>query len=285
MSERSLFQSQARRENVCIDANRIMDSCRDKDCFEDVQLLLSETGQEIVETASSVRVKETKIVGCNIIADPIQFNRGFYQITVRMFTLVKCEACVVIGQPEEFCGIAVTEKKVVLFGSEGGVRVFKNNARNGFCGLPGRAEEGWNSPTVVVEAVDPIALTAKIKEKCHCHGHCHCACSPCCGIDELPESVSNLFGGSLRAQGENTQKGLYVTLGFFSVIRVERSGQFIIQATDYSIPEKQCVITGDEEPCKVFEKMAFPVSEFSPPALGQIGSGTGITGNPCGTCR
>ena len=56
-----------------------------------------------------------------------------------------------------------------------------------------------------------------------------------------------------------------MTLGFFSVIRIERPGQYLINATEYSVPEKECVSGDEEDPCAVFEKMAFPVNEFSPP--------------------
>ena len=37
------------RENVCISCDRILDSCRDKDCFENVRVYLSDCGQEMVE--------------------------------------------------------------------------------------------------------------------------------------------------------------------------------------------------------------------------------------------
>jgi len=37
------------RETVCIDTNRVLDSCRDRDCFERVRVYLSCYGNEVLE--------------------------------------------------------------------------------------------------------------------------------------------------------------------------------------------------------------------------------------------
>jgi hypothetical protein len=38
----------APRETVCIETDRVMDSCRDRDCFENVRVYLSCFGNEIL---------------------------------------------------------------------------------------------------------------------------------------------------------------------------------------------------------------------------------------------
>ena len=38
-------------EHICIEANRILDSCRDRDCFEDVKVILTDFGSEICKDA------------------------------------------------------------------------------------------------------------------------------------------------------------------------------------------------------------------------------------------
>ena len=43
------------RDTVYIDTNRILDSCRDKDCFEDVPVYLTDVGNEIVDRSSNAR--------------------------------------------------------------------------------------------------------------------------------------------------------------------------------------------------------------------------------------
>ena len=108
-----------RRENICIDSYRILDSCKDKDCFEDTRVLLTDYGQEVLEKSGSVRVTGTRVIWTDIVVDPVKFNRGFYQISIRFFTKITCEACVGLGKSQEIEGIAVNEKKVVLYGGEG----------------------------------------------------------------------------------------------------------------------------------------------------------------------
>lgn len=268
-----------RRDNVCIDSMRILDSCRDKDCFEDVKVFLTDFGQEVICKSGSVRVKSTEVICCGIYMDPVQFSRGFYQITVRFFTKVVCEACICLGKSQEIEGICVCEKKVVLYGSEGNVRVFRSDAGGDFCAACKEYEEGSNRPGVVVETVDPIALSCKVKE------NCPCVC-PCCAVEELPERVCGCVNGALTDYNPGG-KNLYISLGFFSVIRIERPGQFIISAGEYCVPDKECVLSDDEDPCRVFEKMAFPVAEFCPPTLGQLNPGCGVSpnlGNTGGSC-
>ena len=251
---------ESRKDSVCIDSMRILDSCRDKDCYEDVRVFLTDFGQDVIEKSGSVRVKDTKVVCVNIQADPIQFNKGFYQITLRIYTKLCIEACVCPGKVQEVEGIAITEKKVVLYGGEGCVRVFKSTPLDaGFCAEPCNFEEGSNKPTVVLELVDPIVLSAKVKEPCTCN-----CCSCCCSVEELPQSVCCCVNGGL-VDHSGLCKHLYVSLGFFSVVRVERPGQFIVSAEEYCIPDKECVLSDEEDPCRIFEKMSFPVSQFCPP--------------------
>jgi hypothetical protein len=38
-----------RKDSVCIDSMRILDSCRDKDCYEDVRVFLTDFGQDVIE--------------------------------------------------------------------------------------------------------------------------------------------------------------------------------------------------------------------------------------------
>ena len=245
------------KETVCIDCNRVLDSCKDKDCFPDVRVYLTELGQELIEKCAAIRVKCTKIVGVNIDTEPVQFNRGFYQVLIRFYVKLVFECCVNVGRPQEFEGIAVCDKKVILYGSEGNVSIFKSCPSCDFCSPAPEGSATTNLPTVVLETVDPIALSVCVTDK-------DCCCRPCCGVSEIPDNVCAFLNGCL-CDAYDGGKRLYVTLGFFSVVRIERPGQFLIQATEYSVPEKECAPVDEEDPCALFEKMAFPVNEFSPP--------------------
>ena len=252
---------------VYIDTDRILDSCRDKDCFENVRVYLSDIGQEIVDRASSVRAKAAEIIDTCISVSPMNFNRGFYQIHVRVFVRMEFETCVG-GKAQCIDGLAVVEKSVILFGGEGHVRIFRSKAQNGPCCSPfdGSHISDDNLPQAVFEVADPVVLSARIVEKCSCQiacNPCGCAASCCACSGDIPDNVLGCLGGTLCST-DNVEHLLLVALGFFSVIRMERPAQFLVSATEYCVPEKECVFSEDDDPCAAFRRMAFPVEQFCP---------------------
>ncbi len=50
------------REAVCIHTDKVLDSCRDKDCLEDVRVYLTQCGQEVVDRAISVKCSKAEII-------------------------------------------------------------------------------------------------------------------------------------------------------------------------------------------------------------------------------
>ena len=116
-----------------------------------------------------------------------------------------------------------------------------------------------NSPIAVVEAVDPIVLDAHIVECC---GKRDCDCDLC----EVPSFVNSCFNGELSNGGD--ERRVSVTLGQFSIVRLERDTQLLVPVYDYCMPSKECPCdTGScqEDPCDLFRKVQFPVNEFFPP--------------------
>lgn len=147
-------RSSARSEMVCIETNRILDSCRDRDCFEDVKVLLTDFGNDILEHTTNIRAKNACIGGTYIGIEPVKFNRGFYAVTIRFYVKITFEACLCGGRSQEFEGVAVLEKKVVLYGSESNVSVFKSTAdTSDYCAIPEPCCAGKNVPQAIVEAV------------------------------------------------------------------------------------------------------------------------------------
>lgn len=260
--------SSSGRDTVCIDTYRVLDSCRDRDCYEDVRVYLDTFGQNVINNANAVRIKDSCILWTNVLLDSIPFNRGFYQVTVRFFIKVVLEACIGIGGSQEFCGIAVVEKKVVLYGSEGNVSIFKSSQNTGFCDIGPCGSVSNNLPVGVVEVVAPIALYARIVD-CGCGG---CGGYCCCRACDIPESITTgVIGAPIDDDCDN--KRLYVTLGIFSVIRIERPAQYLITASDYSVPEKECCVSDDGDPCNIFRNMEFPINEFSPASRRELREG------------
>lgn len=109
----------------------------------------------------------------------------------------------------------------------------------------------------MAEAVDPIILNMKLVDVCQCR--------PCdCSLTEIPQAILDCFGDSLT-QGGDVHR-LYVTLGQFSIIRLERDSQLLIPVFDYCLPDKECSGgCGSDDPCHLFQNIAFPVEEFFPP--------------------
>ncbi len=259
MPETKIFQRDncqtGKRENAAIDTYRILDSCKDKDCYEEVRVLLTDFGQEMLEKCGSVKVTDTKVLWCDIFSEPIRFNNGFYQITIRFFVKLTLELCI-CGKPQIVEGLAVTEKKVVLFGGQGNVSVFRSvGDRKDTCS--GKAETiSTEKPVIVVETVDPIALSVHVRD-------CGCPCNCFCSSEEIPACVMEHLQGALSDAVGMGGKILTVSLGFFSVVRVERPSQMIVTATEYAVPDKICDKPFEDDPCAIFARMSFPVSEFT----------------------
>lgn len=263
----------AARENFGIEASRILDACRDRDCFEDVRVFLTCVGEELIARTNTVRVKCAKLCGANIVTEPVQFNRGFYSVLIRFYVTLTLEACVPMGQSQEFEGVAVLEKRVVLFGGESNVNVFRSSDTDGFCQIPEPLCCAKNKPEAVVEVVDPIVLGARIVEESSC---CRCCCCAC----DVPVAVTDSLGGTL-ADGNGDGRTLSVSLGIFSVVRLVRPGQLLIQGTEFCLPDKECCEPGEDDPCGTFRKMPFPTAEFCPVTVPLAGNNGGGKSSRC----
>lgn len=142
------------RDTVCIETNRVLDSCRDRDCYEMARVYLSDYGNELLEHTSAIRVRSASIVKACIGMDPIQFNHGFYAVNIRFFIKVTFEACVGGGRSQELVGLVVPEKRVILYGGESNVNVFKSNGdESTFCSCPNPHSCEKKNPTAVVDVV------------------------------------------------------------------------------------------------------------------------------------
>ena len=125
----------------------------------------------------------------------------------------------------------------------------------------------------IVDVVDPVILGATLEDACNCH--C-CRPEPPC---DLPAAICACFDDELVLGGE--AKRLLVTLGQFSIIRLQRDTQLLIPAYDYCIPTKDCddtAIGPNESPCDLFSRISFPVDEFFPTSC-DTNSGCGCNSN------
>jgi len=240
------------REAVCIHTKKIYDSCRDKDCIEDLRFYPTAGGQAVLDSALTVKGSKAELLYVYIDVEPVNFNRGFYSVDMRFFYRVTLQAYGHSPRPMDVEGLCVFDKRVILFGSEGGVRSFSSQLReeNPDRQLPVRN----NLPHAVVQAVDPIVLDARLLEPCQ-------NCCTVCG--EIPKNVACCFCDGLDTAGGSRQ--VLVTLGQFSIVRLERDTQLLIPVYNYCLPEKECPSSSDGDPCDLFQNICFPVGEFFPP--------------------
>ncbi|MFQ8767342.1 MAG: hypothetical protein ACLR8U_13150 [Oscillospiraceae bacterium] len=158
--------------------------------------------------------------------------------------------------PARITGLAVFSKRLVLFGGETTARIYSSRSYKS-C-LCKKSLQEASVPEAIVEVVDPMILGSRVQEVCACN---------CCTSDtpQIPQGILDCFEEELVLGGEC--KRLLVTVGQFSIARLERSTQLLIPSFDYCIPSKSCPnVSGaaDENPCEVFSQIDFPMDAFSP---------------------
>ncbi len=221
-------------------------------------MYLTASGQSVVDRAINVKCTKAEIIWVFSDIESVPFNRGFYSVDLKYFFRITLAVFTGLGRPTEVEGLATFDKKVILFGSEGTAKIFASKYKED--AFDPQLWRKTNMPNAVVEVVDPIALGAKvvdIKDKC-----CQC-CDDDFDLASVPESVCRVFDDSLILGGE--QKRVFVSIGIFSIIKLERKVQLLIPAYDFCIPEKECIGATDDNPCDLFERISFPVDEFFPP--------------------
>lgn len=262
------------REAVCIHTKKIYDSCRDKDCIEDLRFYPKLQYVDTISHALSIKGGTAKLIHVYVDVEPVTFNRGFYTVDMRFFYCVTLQAYLGCPMPVSVEGLCVFDKRVILFGSEGNAKIFSSEYRPEGPDLQMLRQS--NLPVAVVEAVDPIVLDAKLVDCCDIR--------PCdCDVCEVPTFVNSFFNGELSS-GDDSRR-VYVTLGQFSIVRLERDSQLLIPVYDYCMPEKECTGGSDEDPCGLFRNIAFPVGEFFPPNSIHMPETYEDTRNYCNSCK
>lgn len=242
------------KEAVCVDAGRVYDSCCDRDCLEDLRCYFAPDAQAYVDQAVSVRLKSAEVLNVMIDVEPVTFNKGFYSCDLTFFFLLKFDLYMAPNScPVNICGVAVFTKKVILFGSDGNVKVFSSRSiENSEC-CDRTARRTTNTPKCVVQCVDPVPLSAHIG----CVRSCDC-------LSYIPQCVIDCVGGNVVTDTPSGATTVYATIGLFTIVQLIRNVQMLIPVYDFCIPEKQCDDTTDQ-PCDVFRRIKFPTGDFFPP--------------------
>lgn len=244
------------RQTMSIHTRKITDSCRDKDCIEDLRVYLTCGSQQLLDTAANVRVRAAELLHTYIDVEPVAFDRNHYCIDITFYYRVLADAVVGSCRPTTLYGLAVFSKRAVLCGEDSRAHIFRSDTRIG--DPDGLVLRSANRPTAVVEVLDPMVLSSKIKDVCECASDTVTA--------QIPKGICSVFDEDLVLSGG--QRRLFVTLGQFSIVRLERDAQLVIPVLDYSIPTKECCDAAGgcctEDPCEMFSRIPFPAKQFSP---------------------
>jgi|LSQX01.3.fsa_nt_gb hypothetical protein len=257
------------REAVCIQTDKVYDSCREKDCLEDLRVYLTKRGQRIVDEAINVKCRKTEIIWVFLDVESLQFRRGFYTVNIKFFFRVVLDAFPGIATPQQVEGLATFDKQVILFGSEGKSRIFKSKYKEDE--FDKQLWKKTNLPQAKIEVVDPICLSARLVDITDRLFNNHC------DISGIPNSVCGCFDDDLVAGAE--RKRVFVSIGLFSIIKLVRNVQLLIPAFDFCVPERECIAATADEPCDLFDTIDFPLDEFFPPQIDDFGRTSPIRRN------
>jgi len=238
------------KDAVCVDCSRIYDSCADKDCLEEVQVFFPEERRELVEQSSGVRLKDVRVLTVLIDTEKVPFNKGFYTVDMTFYFNVELELCRAPGSCFTTDGICFFNKKVMLYGCEGSVSSFSSE----FSTADGTRQGTVRTmPKATVQVAEPVGLEAHIVECCEC-----CDPNPC-----IPPFVCQQ-AGYREITPYNYTKKIFVSLGLFSIVQLQRNVQLLLPAYDFCVPENASIATTSDNPCDLFRKIEFPSEEFFP---------------------
>ena len=236
---------------LSIHTQKITDSCRDKDCIEDLRVYLTESSQNILDTCTGAKVRCADLLYTYIDVEPVAFDRNHYCIDLTFYYRILADATVGVNRPVALQGLAMFSKRAVLCGEDSRAHIYTSRTR--LDGTDGLSRVSANHPTAVVEVLDPMVLSSKIRERCN-HG----------AVAQIPACIRCMFDEELVTGDVN--RTLLVTLGQFSIIRLERDTQLLVPVLDYSLPTKECCDSPGcgEDPCDMFSRIPFPEGQFAP---------------------
>lgn len=134
---------------LSIHTRKITDSCRDKDCIEDLRVYLTRGSQEILDTAAGAKVRCADLLYAYIDVEPVAFDRNHYCIDVTFYYRILADAVVGTCRPAALSGLAVFSKRAVLCGEDSRAHTFTSETR--LQCQDALSRYSTNHPTAVVE--------------------------------------------------------------------------------------------------------------------------------------
>ena len=218
---------------VPVRLDRVFDSCSDKDCITNLQVV-PENGGDLPAQFTAVKTRCCTIDNVCMTVEPVPFNRGYYTVDVTYSFGVEL-LCYTRGceSPTLMRGTASASKSVILYGSESNTKTFFSSGAR--IGGTNACCDTVSLPTASCQCVEPIALETRIV---------------------------NLTEGD-AGEGCRCRRAVMLTLGVFSVIELTRPVTVTAALYPYTVPAKSCSAQNDS-PCEIFSRLSFPTEEFIP---------------------
>ncbi len=243
MQKNGVFMSDSKKcpdffkEAVSIETQRIFDTCSERDCISELPVCLDPCCC-LTECMNIIKTRCVDVSRVCIAVNPVPFKCGYYSVDITYTFDIKMDAyensCTEECYP--LTGSAVWNKRVILYGANGDIKTFSSDERRHRDNKDDCCCKVINKPKVTVSVVTPIALETKID----------------CKRIKTASSCEPIL-----------VKGIYITIGLFSVIQLTRPVSLLIPSYDYCIPGKECCSPA-ESPCEIFSKLDFPTEQFFP---------------------
>ena len=78
--------NQMPREAVCVHTKKVYDSCRDKECLQDIRVYLTRCSQSVLDSSINVKAKSAELLWAYIDVESVPFNKGFYTFFSKSFS-------------------------------------------------------------------------------------------------------------------------------------------------------------------------------------------------------
>ena len=101
------------RQAMSIHTRKITDSCRDKDCIEDLPVYLTCGSQSILDSSAGTRVRCAELISTYIDVEPVAFDRNHYCIDITFYYRIIADALVGTARPATLYGLASFTKRAV----------------------------------------------------------------------------------------------------------------------------------------------------------------------------
>lgn len=140
------------RQAMAIHTRKVTDSCRDKDCIEDLPVYLTAGSQRILDSSAGTRVRCAELLSTYIDVEPVAFDRNHYCIDITFYYRIIADTIIGANRPATLYGLSVFTKRAVLCGEDSCAHIYRSDTR--LCSPDGITRSLANRPTAVVEIGD-----------------------------------------------------------------------------------------------------------------------------------